>query len=47
MGTHDNDTTVGWYRSEQHAVRLALSSDGSEIQQVDNLHRRGNRNLCS
>ena len=44
-GTHD--TTVGWYRSEQHAVRLALSSDGSEIQQVDNLHRRGNRNLCS
>jgi len=46
-GTHDNDTTVGWYRSEpgrdstrsaeqivreQHAVRVALSSDGSEIQ---------------
>jgi 4-alpha-glucanotransferase len=60
-GTHDNDTTVGWYRSEsgrnstrsaeqiareQHAVRVALSSDGSEIQQVDNLHLRGNRNLC-
>lgn len=59
--THDNDTTVGWYRSEpgrnstrsaeqiaceQHAVRVALSSDGSEIQQVDNLHLRGNRNLC-
>ena len=31
---------------EQHAVRVALCSDGSEIQQVDNLHRRGNRNLC-
>jgi 4-alpha-glucanotransferase len=45
-GTHDNDTTVGWYRSEpgrdstrtaeqvareQHAVRVALSTDGSEI----------------
>ena len=60
-GTYNNDTTVGWYRSEpgrnstrsaeqiareQHAVRVALSSDGSEIQQVDNLHLRGNRNLC-
>jgi hypothetical protein len=45
-GTHDNDTTVGWYRREQHAVRVAPSSDGSEIQQVDNLHRRGNRSLC-
>ena len=31
---------------EQHAVRVALSSDGSEIQQVDNLHLRGDRNLC-
>jgi len=45
-GTHDNDTTVGWYRSEaggdstrtaeqvereRHAVRVALSSDGTEI----------------
>ncbi|MFM7206402.1 MAG: 4-alpha-glucanotransferase [Planctomycetaceae bacterium] len=45
-GTHDNDTTVGWYRSEpgrdstrsaeqiereRHAVRVALSCDGSEI----------------
>ena len=37
---------VDWYRSEQHAVRVALSSDGSEIQQVDNLHLRGKRNLC-
>jgi hypothetical protein len=45
-GTHDNDSTLGWYRSEQHAERVALSSDGSEIQQVDNLHLRGNRKLC-
>jgi 4-alpha-glucanotransferase len=60
-GTYNNDTTVGWYRSEQgrnstrsaeqiareqHAVRVALSSDGSEIQQVDNLHLHANRNLC-
>jgi 4-alpha-glucanotransferase len=45
-GTHDNDTTVGWYRSEpgrdstrsaeqiareQHATRVYLSCDGSEI----------------
>ena len=45
-GTHDNDTTVGWYRSEpgrdstrsadqiareQHAVRMYLSCDGTEI----------------
>ena len=45
-GTHDNDTTVGWYRGEagdaatrsadeiereRHAVRTALSCDGSEI----------------
>jgi hypothetical protein len=30
----------------QYAVRVALSSDGSEIQQVDNLHLRVNRILC-
>lgn len=45
-GTHDNDTTVGWYRSEpgrdstrsadqiareQHAVRVYLACDGTEI----------------
>ncbi len=45
-GTHDNDTTVGWYhgtaggestrsadeiRREQHAVRVTVGSDGSEI----------------
>ncbi|MFM7109390.1 MAG: 4-alpha-glucanotransferase [Planctomycetaceae bacterium] len=45
-GTHDNDTTVGWYRAEpgrdttrsaaeladeRHRVRVALGSDGSEI----------------
>ncbi|MCF8141642.1 MAG: hypothetical protein K9J75_11155 [Cyanobium usitatum Tobar12.5m-G36] len=45
-GTHDNDSTLGWYRSEQHAERVALSSDGSKIQQVDILHLRGNQNLC-
>jgi hypothetical protein len=37
---------LGSYRSEQHAVRVALSSDRSKIQQVDTLHLRGNRNLC-
>ncbi len=34
-GTHDNDTTVGWYRtrgaSEQHTVREYLGSDGQNI----------------
>lgn len=34
-GTHDNDTTVGWYQAlsdiEQHAARLAFSTDGSDI----------------
>jgi 4-alpha-glucanotransferase len=45
-GTHDNDTTVGWYTSEpgpdstataeqlaaeRHRVRIALGSDGAEI----------------
>ena len=34
-GTHDNDTTVGWYRSrspvEQHNVREYLATDGSNV----------------
>jgi 4-alpha-glucanotransferase len=34
-GTHDNDTTVGWYRTrgapEQHTVREYLGSDGQNI----------------
>jgi 4-alpha-glucanotransferase len=34
-GTHDNDTTIGWYRSapeiEQHRAREYTRSDGSEI----------------
>lgn len=34
-GTHDNDTTVGWYRTrsplEQHAVREYLATDGSNV----------------
>lgn len=34
-GTHDNDTTVGWYKSrgqiEQHVVREYLATDGSNI----------------
>lgn len=34
-GTHDNQTTVGWYdylpRQAQHQVRLSMSSDGSDI----------------
>ncbi len=34
-GTHDNDTTVGWYNSrgasEKHAVREYLATDGSNI----------------
>jgi 4-alpha-glucanotransferase len=33
-GTHDNDTTVGWYTSSeglQHHVRSYLGSDGSDI----------------
>jgi 4-alpha-glucanotransferase len=33
-GTHDNDTTVGWYRNsstaaERHHFRVALSTDGT------------------
>ena len=31
---------------EQYALRVALSSDGSGIQQVDNLHRLRKRTLC-
>lgn len=35
-GTHDNDTTLGWYNSapseEKHKVREYTRSDGSEIQ---------------
>lgn len=35
-GTHDNDTTIGWYNSapevEQHRAREYTKSDGSEIQ---------------
>lgn len=35
-GTHDNDTTIGWYNSapdvEQHRAREYTRSDGSEIQ---------------
>lgn len=35
-GTHDNDTTIGWYQSapevEQHRAREYTRSDGSEIQ---------------
>lgn len=38
-GTHDNDTTLGWYRNagemERHRVREYLSCDGSHI--VDDL----------
>ncbi len=34
-GTHDNDTSIGWYRSapevEQHRVRVYTRSDGSAI----------------
>ena len=34
-GTHDNDTTVGWYASlpdvDRHRVRTYLQSDGSDI----------------
>ncbi len=34
-GTHDNDTTVSWYKTrnplEQHAVREYLATDGSNI----------------
>jgi len=34
-GTHDNDTTVGWYRTrgeaEQHTVREYVGSDGQQI----------------
>jgi len=34
-GTHDNDTTVAWYRTreplEQHAVREYLASDASNV----------------
>ena len=34
-GTHDNDTTIGWYRSapeeEQHRAREYTRTDGSEI----------------
>jgi 4-alpha-glucanotransferase len=34
-GTHDNDTTVGWYKTrgqlEQHVVREYLATDGSNI----------------
>lgn len=36
-GTHDNDTTLGWYLSatpkEQHEARVYTRSDGSEISQ--------------
>jgi 4-alpha-glucanotransferase len=35
-GTHDNDTTIGWYRSapevEKHRVREYTKSDGTEIE---------------
>ena len=35
-GTHDNDTTIGWYNSapdvEQHRARVYTRSDGQEIQ---------------
>lgn len=35
-GTHDNDTTIGWYNSapevEKHRVREYTRSDGSEVQ---------------
>lgn len=35
-GTHDNDTTIGWYKSapdvEQHRAREYTRSDGQEIQ---------------
>lgn len=35
-GTHDNDTTIGWYKSapevEKHRAREYTQSDGSEIQ---------------
>ncbi len=35
-GTHDNDTTIGWYKTapavEQHRVREYTRSDGSNIQ---------------
>lgn len=35
-GTHDNDTTIGWYRSaphiEQHRAREYTNGNGSEIQ---------------
>jgi 4-alpha-glucanotransferase len=34
-GTHDNDTTLGWYQqlpeSDRHAVRQYLGTDGSDI----------------
>jgi 4-alpha-glucanotransferase len=34
-GTHDNDTTVGWYSAlpdeQRHRVRTYLQSDGSDI----------------
>jgi 4-alpha-glucanotransferase len=34
-GTHDNDTTVGWYKTrgplEQHAIREYLATDGSNV----------------
>jgi 4-alpha-glucanotransferase len=34
-GTHDNDTTAGWYASlteeEKHPVRVALATDGTNI----------------
>ena len=40
-GTHDNDTTLGWYRNapedERHSVRQYLSVDGENI--VDDLVR--------
>lgn len=35
-GTHDNDTTIGWYNSapevEKHRLREYVKSDGSEVQ---------------
>jgi len=35
-GTHDNDTSIGWYKSapdiEKHRVREYAKSDGSEIE---------------
>ncbi len=48
-GTHDNDTTLGWYRKapdlERHRVREYLSIDGEDI--VDDLIRCAYRSIAN